>query len=117
MALRRIGGHPNIVVILQDGWKTIPFVGEYYFIDMELCDLNLHDYIQGHRSMTLEVYDTLDPRIFVPPECDILEKMRNVWAIMIHISQGLEFLHQYGQVHRDLKPRNSKSILLRSIDC
>src|SRR5271170_82872 len=50
--------------------------------------------------------------LFVSKNCTLLDKMRNIWAIMIHIAQGLEFIHQNGQVHRDLKPRNSNPFLL-----
>jgi len=32
-------GHRNIIIILDHGWLSF----DLYFIDMELCDLSLHD--------------------------------------------------------------------------
>jgi serine/threonine protein kinase len=47
---------------------------------------------------------------FVSRSCSLLERMRNIWEIMIHISQGLKFLHDHGHAHRDLKPSNGMYI-------
>ena len=104
------GGHPNIVAILQDGRETYQWIGDIYFIDMELCDMNLHNYIHGERTVLQEPDKPRSP-VFVLKDSDIKEKMRNAWEIMIHISKGLEFLHNQGQVHRDLKPSNGMSYL------
>jgi hypothetical protein len=44
-AIRKLcgqGNHPNIVAVINHG--QLPNA-PYYFIDMELCDINLHDYI------------------------------------------------------------------------
>jgi len=61
----------------------------YYFIDMELCDINLEEYIYGRQALH-------DP-------CDT----RKIWSIMAQITDGLTFIHNQNEVHRDLKPTNS----------
>ena len=102
-------GHPNIVRILRHGSRTVDFIGNYYFIDMELCDLSLDQYIHGDRAILNDeqVSGNTDNHVFVNKECTLLARMRNIWMIMIHLSFGLEFLHDNGLVHRDLKPKNS----------
>ena len=42
-ALRKRGTHPNIVEILNHGW--LETAGKVYFIDMELTNVTLTDYI------------------------------------------------------------------------
>jgi serine/threonine protein kinase len=79
--------HRNIVEVVsicKDVWKTIPA----YFIQMELCDGDMDSYIQrryelGEPIGALEVVDT-----------------------MVQILDGLVFLHENDEVHRDLKPKN-----------
>jgi serine/threonine protein kinase len=89
-----------IVQVLHHGkfaWSS------YYFIDMELCDGDLRDYIYGR----MEPSSLPDPRpSFV--KIFILSSQRNKqnWSIMEQIASGLDFIHSHGQVHRDLKPAN-----------
>ena len=47
IAITENGGHQNIVTILSHG--RLP-ASDYHFIDMELCDLDLNEYIDGVRS-------------------------------------------------------------------
>ena len=66
-----------------------------YYVDMELGDMTLQQYIR-------EAY-TQDNRVNypgIPPE--------NVFLVMLDIVGGLGFLHQRHMIHRDLKPANSK---------
>ena len=75
------GAHGNIVVVLRHGWlKSSP----YYFIDMELCDKSLEQYIQTSKV-----------------------EIDGIWRIMGDITNGVAFIHSHKEVHRDLKPRNS----------
>ena len=111
LELHKAGEHPNIIKILGHGWLPSPH--SYVFIDMDLCDSNLHDYIYGPRLV--EITDAFlegNPKpVYTPRECSLLIKLRNTWTIMAHISNGLEFIHANCQVHRDLKPRNGSFTL------
>jgi len=63
---------------------------------MELCDLNLAQYIRH------------DSRLKNPPP--EVKAMQN-WNIMMQIASGVEFLHNHKEIHRDLKPGNGVSFL------
>ena len=106
LELHEAGDHGNIIRILGHGWLPKPH--SYFYIDMDLCDSNLHDYIHGTRIVLNEeasFRDHANP-VYVPRECDFLVKLRNACTIVTHISDGLQFIHENGHVHRDLKPRN-----------
>ena len=75
---------PHIVTILSHGWLN----SSYYYFDMELCDLNLEQYISGMHN------------------CSIVYDYKKVGSIFKQITLGLDYIHQHGEVHRDLKPRN-----------
>lgn len=90
--------HPNIVTILKIG--DIP---PFLFIDMELCDLNLDDYIYCRKDpSTVATYFIKDQ----PPPM----KSQQIWNVMLHIARGVEFLHGKQMIHRDLKPLNSTAL-------
>ena len=78
------GTHRNIVVVLRQG--TVKNSGMFYF-DMEYCGENLADFIHAFGGT----------RIWLVTAC----------GIMSDISAGVAFIHEQGEVHRDLKPRNS----------
>jgi serine/threonine protein kinase len=82
---------PNLVKVFKHG--MLPD-SPYYHIDMEMCEVNLDDYIQGLRPPVSQ--ERVSTPIAVP----------EVWQIMGDISCGLSFVHSLGEVHRDLKPRN-----------
>lgn len=74
----------HIVTVLRHGWLDSSF----YYFDMELCEFNLEQYISGSNG-GLMVFD------------DIM-----TWDILKQITLGLNYIHEQGLVHRDLKPRN-----------
>jgi len=105
--------HENIIRILGHGWLPEPH--SYFYIDMELYDSNLYEYIYGTRTVQ-DAAESLDDEpnpAYIPRECSFLVKLRNIWTIMTHISDGLKFIHTYRRVHRGLKPCNGKSRLER----
>jgi serine/threonine protein kinase len=91
------GGHRHIVTITKIG--DIP---QNIFIDMELCDLNLDDFIHCRKDGIVPTYFVKDE----PPPV----KSQQIWNVMSQIALGVEFLHGKKMVHRDLKPVNG-------IDC
>jgi serine/threonine protein kinase len=102
--------HPNIIKVFNRGWYIVQ--RPFHFIDMELCDLDLHDYIHepGSRSLvdgTNDVNATNDCK-FVTADAALLSKAQNIWSIATDIANGLDAIHSHTLVHRDLKPRNSK---------
>ena len=113
LELHSAGEHRNIIKILGHGWLPKPY--SFYYIDMDLCDSNLHDYIYGTRMVHVEEesLDTEPNPVYISRGCHHLTRIRNVWTIMAHISDGLKFIHANGQVHRDLKPQNGIAFLFR----
>jgi serine/threonine protein kinase len=101
-------GHRNIVQVLRHDWFKS---GSIYFIDMELCTLNLHDYIYHTREYSCHAFALSNDSesAFLMEDSPTESKSINIWTIIDHVAQGLEFLHKGHYVHRDLKPPNSKS--------
>jgi serine/threonine protein kinase len=99
--LRTNGGHANIVAVLDHGWLKDD---AYYFFDMELCVLNLEGFIEGNFGHVLGLPQYLDPG-YAKEELGCL----NMWSIMMQITSGVEFMHDFKELHRDLKPRNGMS--------
>jgi serine/threonine protein kinase len=93
--ITKIGVHNNIITITAHGT-----IKDYYFIDMELCDLNLHDYI--YRETPPEPSESIP--YFVKGEGWLTAIQ--IWNVMRHIAAGVEYIHLKGHIHRDIKPRN-----------
>lgn len=84
------GQHRNIVAVFRQGEvKDTAF----YYIDMELCDSNLEIFIRKHGALR-------EAPVTMP---QILE-------IMVQIVNGVAFIHDQNEVHRDLKPRNGTNL-------
>lgn len=90
----------NIVQILRHG-SFGPHTG-VYFIDLQYCDINLDEYIRGSRPPCLALYSYAEAK-----GNDDLPLI--VCGIMQQVLNGLIFIHEKGQVHRDLKPMNGTS--------
>ena len=95
------GNHKNIVSVLK--WGELPN-SPYYFIDMELCDLNLAVYI--HRTDTPSLSESL-PYFIKDASVDL--RALQIWNIMRQIAKGITYIHKHDLVHRDVKPANGIS--------
>jgi len=81
---------------------------------MEIGDFSLALLLDCYRTAELSETDSEtdsdrilpSSRAFSLHDSGSLERMRKVWTIGRHISQGLYFLHTNKLVHRGLKPGN-----------
>lgn len=96
------GTHKNIVAVLGHG--QLPNM-PYFYLDMELCDLDLGTYGKGTWTeileKRLEMYSS-EVHAKLIPVLGLLQ----IREIMKDITRGLTFIHLEGEVHRDLKPAN-----------
>jgi serine/threonine protein kinase len=103
-AIKKLCGpdtHVNIIQVLDHGHLSNPI---FYFIDMELCDLNLHDYIHGSTPPNLSGSVPYFSR------GDRVESSLQIWIVMSQIASGVEYIHRQHQVHRDIKPANGDTL-------
>ena len=94
--------HENIVSVLRQGYLQDD---KYFFYDMELCQMNLNDYISRawKDPVPKEIQDLTSP---MGPR----EKVRMAMYIMLDIAEGVSYIHSHSEVHRDLKPGNGYSV-------
>jgi serine/threonine protein kinase len=94
------GTNKNIVSVFRHGTLT---ASHFYFLDMELCELNLEHYIE--RKWTPLITAKVP---YFTNEQPTRMRTSQIWDIMEDISSGVGFIHLQNEIHRDLKPRNGK---------
>jgi serine/threonine protein kinase len=92
--------HKNLVAVFDYGL----LITSYYFLDMELCKLNLQCWIDDSCTETISQKPCY-PKVDVHPNM----RLREIWSIMEDVTNGLTYIHDQKEIHRDLKPRNSNT--------
>jgi len=96
--------HKNLVSILQHG-ELLNNPKYPYYIDMELCDMNLKDYILYSDEAVQRYQSGSECSELVLPSRS--QGPYYIWVIMEQVSCGIAFIHDEGWIHRDVKPANS----------
>jgi len=86
--------YTNIVQVFNYGQLNPD--GAVYFIDMELCDMSLEDYLQGQELEHMSWAAIREQE----------EVLTHAYNILQQILNGLIFIHCLHEVHRDLSPAN-----------
>jgi serine/threonine protein kinase len=106
-AIRKLSakdGHQNIVRILGTGkMRHSPC----YFIDMELCQLNLEQYIYSKERHHYATGRSSPP--YFDRSASSSMNFEKIKGVMTEITRGVEYIHGCGEIHRDLKPANGLS--------
>jgi serine/threonine protein kinase len=87
------GHHPNIVEVI-DTWLEQNSYFTTFYIQMELCEGDLHDFLQKRYSR------------------GNLLSSNEIWDTFRQFMNGVEYIHLQDIVHGDLKPKNSTTIQL-----
>src|SRR5271154_4477845 len=85
------GANRNIVPLFHHGRLAN---SHYYFLDMELCDLNLEDYIQ--RKWPSMVKEQIELFVNVD-QLDSKSRQGQFWGIMRDIANGVAYIHSNGE--------------------
>jgi serine/threonine protein kinase len=90
--------HRNIITVLSHDW----FIArQFYYIDMELCAFDLHDFVQAGIPQRIK----LSAFLSTWPQMEVL-RCFTLYGIMDDITSGLQFIHTEVEMHQDLKPNN-----------
>lgn len=121
-----------VVKVLEHDWLEYESL---YFIDMEFCSQNLHDYIRQNSANFVRRPNFKEPPIPKNMESELEIVQPNTGAvtaqpppsntpvdhdigwepigtIIENIVSGLNYIHGKKVVHRDLKPQNGTALLL-----
>lgn len=90
--------HPNIVQVFDYGLLYPD--STVHFIDMELCDISLGNYLLGQELKGVDNWATVREQDEIP---------WHAYNILQHILNGLLYIHSLNEVHRDLSPTNGMS--------
>jgi serine/threonine protein kinase len=83
------GRHRNVIKVLNT--RELTEMSVFIFIDMELCEMNL---------------DQFNAACWPEKAKPLWVGAKEIWNIMAQIADGLTFIHDQKEIHRDLKPRN-----------
>lgn len=75
------------------------------FIDMDMCDLNLAEYICCNKPRDLV------PTFFIKDPSPPM-KASQIWTVMLQLAKRVEYLHRKAIIHRNLKPANGHNCRL-----
>jgi serine/threonine protein kinase len=89
--------HDNIIRIFDHG--RFSSISPMYFIDMELCEIDLEAYISNKRRGIRGLVDW--DIAFSEGQREFL-----IIAILQQLLAGLAFIHGHDMVHRDIAPQN-----------
>ena len=97
-----LSSHPNIVQVFKHG--SLAEITAFYFIDMELCDCNLEEYIHNKRAVPrlLSLKNAINHGLGPLYVCRITQQ----------ITDGLKFMHDHNEVHRDFSPQNGSTRII-----
>jgi serine/threonine protein kinase len=96
------GTHENLIHVFGIGELS---ESALVFIDMELCAFNLKEYNKS--NWTYDIAYGYSPDLIAD----------RIWRIMQQIAKGLVFIHNHGEVHRDIKPQNGRLLDARILIC
>jgi len=110
--------HVNIVNVLKQG-QLVP--DSLFYIDMELCEFNLDDFISrtypANRILNIGSLESSPKLVDLVDTESGPRDLNTIWTIMADIASGLAYIHRKNCIHRDLNPRNGlhdNSIVLTS---
>lgn len=89
--------HDNIIHIFDHG--RFSAASPMYFIDMELCEIDLEAYISIKKRGIRGLVDW--DVALGEGQCEFL-----IIAILQQLLAGLSFMHKHNMVHRDMAPQN-----------
>lgn len=92
-------GVRNIVAVFGHGEIQ---AGSLFYLDMELCELDLATFLQNKWTSTAW---ERGPRIQLQ-SLGPSDEVTQVRQILTDIVTGIAYIHSQNQVHRDLKPQN-----------